>query len=77
MSLDELARYGLVGSLQLVDAIILGLLITVLTAMCGLAETQNGWSHPSVTGFLVILCVATAAGWKAKDPKATPMSSNP
>ena len=92
MYLDELARYGIAGALPLYAAIILGLFITVRAAIRGFAaplavlsaflvtavtETRNGWSHPSVTGFLVILCVATAAGWAVKDPKATPMSLNP
>jgi hypothetical protein len=92
MYLDELARYGLGGALPLYAAIIVGLIITVRAAIRGftaplavlsaflvtaITEPRNGWTHPSVTGFLVILCVATAAGWTVKDPKATPMSLNP
>ena len=74
--LDEHARHGLIAFIVLFSALGLGLLIAARAAglgapgplavlvayfVTGVTEPRNSWIEPSVTGFLVILMVITAA----------------
>lgn len=74
--IDELARYGLVGFVVQFTALAIGIVIAARAAglgspgplailvtyfVTGVTEPRNFWISPSVTGFLVILAVVTAA----------------
>ncbi len=74
--IDELARYGLVGFAVQFGALLIGVVLAAWAAgrgapgplgvlvayfVTGVTEPRNSWIHPSVTGFLVILMVVTAA----------------
>jgi O-antigen ligase len=74
--IDELARYGVLGFVTQLGALAIGVVIAAMAAgrgrpgplgvlvayfVTGITEPRNVWIAPTVTGFLVILMVVTAA----------------
>jgi len=74
--IDELARYGVLGFVTQFGALAIGAVIAAMAArrgrpgplgvlvayfVTGITEPRNFWISPTVTGFLVILMVVTAA----------------
>jgi O-antigen ligase len=84
--IDELTRFGVVGFATQFGALAIGVAIAAIAAgrgrpgplgiliayfVTGITEPRNSWISPTVTGFLVILMVVTAAA-SLQEPEKDP-----
>jgi len=82
--IDELVRYGVLGFVTQFAALAIGVVIAAMAAgrgrpgplgvlvayfVTGITEPRNFWISPTVTGFLVILMVVTAAASLQEGPE--------